>query len=671
MIRARRLAGLAALMTSAAFAAGAFAQTATTEVADVIVRGAPLRHGMSEVATPVATLTGQDLVHQRQATIGETLQGIPGVQADTFGGGVSRPVIRGQGAPRVKVLSDSAEVMDASAISPDHAIAAEPLLLKGVEVFRGPSALVFGGGAISGAVNLIDERVPTAIPTNGVAAVAEVRAGDNGGERAGVAGVTVGGGSFAAHAEVVRRLSTDYETPLGVVDGSFNRTHTLSFGGSWIGARGYLGAAFTRQGSQYGLPGHEHGYEDCHPHGDVLHCGNDDPTAPPLEMHEVDPFVYLESQRFDLRGELSDPLPGFSQVRLRASQTDYHHDEYDDGVVATVFSNQGHDVRLEAEHRPWAGWHGVIGLQTTRSEFSALGLEAFLPASTTDSRSLFVFEERDWDDWHFEFAVRREELDITGDGLPTKHFEPTSVSASALWTPAPGWSAALAVSRSQRAPTAQELFADGLHLATNTYEVGDPDLEEETARTADVTLRRLTGPTTFTVALYHHRIADYIFADTIASEREFRLIHQGHRDATFTGLDVEIERALTPKLSATVFGDYVRARFDDGGGDDLPRIPPARLGARMEREFGDLKGEVEYYHAFDQTDVAPYEEPTPGFDMVNATLAWRLPTQATNSQIYLRGTNLLDDTALNHASFISRAAPLRGRAFVLGVRATF
>jgi iron complex outermembrane receptor protein len=216
-------------------AGSALAQTATADVAGVIVRGAPLRHGMSEVATPVATLTGQDLVHQRQATIGETLQGLPGVQADTFGGGVSRPVIRGQGAPRVKVLSDSAEVMDASAISPDHAIAAEPLLLEGVEVFRGPSALVFGGGAIAGAVNLIDGRVPTAIPDGGVAGVAEIRAGDNGGERAGVAGVTVGVGSFAAHAEVVRRLSTDYETPLGVVDGSFNRTHTLSFGGSWIG----------------------------------------------------------------------------------------------------------------------------------------------------------------------------------------------------------------------------------------------------------------------------------------------------------------------------------------------------------------------------------------------------------------------------------------------------
>ena len=651
-------------------AGAARAQTTPTAVADVIVRGAPLRHGMSEVATPVATLTGQDLVHQRQATIGETLQGLPGVQADTFGGGVSRPVIRGQGAPRVKVLSDSGEVMDASAISPDHAIAAEPLLLEGVEVFRGPSALIFGGGAIGGAVNLIDSRVPTAIPERGVSGAAEIRAGDNGEERAGVAGVTVGAGAFAAHAEVVRRTSTDYETPLGVVDGSFNRTSTLSFGGSWIGSRGYLGGAFTHQRSDYGLPGHEHGYEDCHPHGDTLHCGNDDPTAPPLELHDVDPFVGLDSRRFDLRGELSDPVPGFTQLRLRASRTDYHHDEYDDGVIATVFSNQGDDLRLEAEHAPLGGWHGAVGLQTTRSEFSALGAEAFLPASTTKSASLFLFEERELDRWHLEFAVRGDQVDITGAGLPDRAYEPLSLSASALWTAAPGWTVALALSRSQRAPTAQELFADGLHLATNTYEVGDPDLDMETTRTADLTLRKTEGPTTFTIGLFHYRVADYIFADTIDSDREFRLIHQGQRDAVFSGLDVEVERRLGDAMTLTLFGDHVRARFEDGG-DDLPRIPPARLGARVERQFGPVKGEVEYYHAFDQTRVAPYEEATPGYDMVNATVAWRLPTEETNSQIYLRATNLLDDTALNHASFISRAAPLRGRAFVLGVRSAF
>ena len=578
-------------------------------------------------------------------------------------------MIRGQGAPRVKVLSDSGEVMDASAISPDHAIAAEPLLLEGVEVFRGPSALIFGGGAIGGAVNLIDSRVPTAVPERGVEGAAEIRVGDNGEERAGVAGVTVGVGAFAAHAEVVRRTSTDYETPLGVVDGSFNRTSTLSFGGSWIGSRGYLGAAFTHQRSDYGLPGHEHGYEDCHPHGDVLHCGAHGGEEE-LEEHEVDPFVALDSRRIDVRGELSDPLPGFSQLRLRASKTDYHHDEYDDGVIATVFSNQGHDLRLEAEHALLAGWHGAIGLQTTRSEFSALGAEAFLPASTTESASLFLFEERDLDRWHLEFAVRGDQVDITGAGLPDRSFDPLSVSASALWTAAPGWSVALALSRSQRAPTAQELFADGLHLATNTYEVGDPNLEAETTRTVDVTLRKTEGPTTFTVGLYHYRVADYIFADTIASDGAFRLIHQGHRDAVFTGLDVEVDHKLSDDMTLTVFGDLVRASFEDGD-DDLPRSPPARLGARVERQYGPVKGEIEYYHAFDQTRVAPYEEATPGYDMVNATVAWRLPTEDTNSQIYLRATNLLDEVALNHASFISRAAPLRGRAFVLGVRSAF
>jgi iron complex outermembrane receptor protein len=660
-------AGLAALSTGVAHA-----QAVDTDVADVIVRGAPLRHGLSEVATPVASLTGEALVHRRQATIGETLQGLPGVNADTFGGGASRPVIRGQAAPRVKVLADSAEVMDASQVSPDHAVVAEPLLLKGVEVFRGPSALVFGGGAIAGAVNLIDERVPTAIPERGVEGVAEIRAGDNGAERAGVMGVTVGGGAFAAHAEAVRRTSGDYETPLGVVEGSFNDTSTLSFGGSWIGARGYLGGAFTLQRSGYGLPGHAHQYEACHLHGLSLHCDDHEPEEGSDHDHEeaeAPPVVALDSQRLDLRGEVSDPLPGLARLRLRASRTDYQHQEIEDGAVATTFRNDGQDLRLEAEHVPLGPWSGVVGLQLNRSDFSALGEEAFLPASRTQNAGVFVFEEAEWNAWHVELAARQERQEITGDGVAATRHDPLSLSGSVRWTFVPGWSAALAISRSQRAPTAQELYADGVHIATNTLELGDAALTEETARTVDLTLRKTDGDTTLTLGVFRHEIDDYVFADTLDQFEAFRLIRYTQKDAEFSGLDGEVTHRFNGNLSATAFGDYVRARLADGG--DLPRIPAARLGARVNGAVGPVSGELEYFHVFDQDRVAAFEQATPGYDMVNATLSYRLPQEATNTEVYVRGSNLADETALNHASFISRAAPLRGRTFVVGMRTAF
>jgi iron complex outermembrane receptor protein len=562
--------------------------------------------------------------------------------------------------------------MDASQVSPDHAVVAEPLLLKGVEVFRGPSALVFGGGAIAGAVNLIDERVPTAIPENGVDGVAEIRAGDNGAERAGVAGVTVGAGSFAAHAEAVRRTSEDYETPLGAVVGSFNDTSTLSFGGSWIGARGYLGAAYTLQRSGYGLPGHEHEYESCHLHGLSLHCGGhgeDEDHDHAHEEGETPPVVALDSRRFDLRGEVSDPLPGFTQLRLRASRTDYQHQEIEDGAVATTFRNDGRDLRIEAEHAPLGPWSGVIGLQTTQSDFAALGEEAFLPASKTRNTGVFVFEEAEWDAWHVELAARQERQEVTGDGVTTTRHDPLSLSGSIRWTFVPGWSAALAVSRSQRAPTAQELYADGVHIATNTLELGDATLTEETARTVDLTLRKTEGDTTFTLGVFRHEIDGYVFADTLDQFEAFRLIRYTQKDAKFTGLDGELTHRFSPSLSATAFGDYVRAKLATGG--DLPRIPAARLGARVNGEAGPVSGELEYFHVFDQDRIAAFEEATPGYDMINATLSYRLPTEATNTEVYVRGANLADETALNHASFISRAAPLRGRTLVVGMRTAF
>lgn len=674
------------MMMAAASAAALFAGSAAAQpraegnvVAEVVVQATPLGHALEEVATPVAQLAGDELVRRRQATLGETLMGLPGVNSDTFGGGASRPVIRGHTAPRVKVLSDSSELMDASAVSPDHAITTEPLLLREIEVLRGPSALLYGGGAISGAVNLIDMKVPSEIPERGVEGVAELRGGTNAKERAGVFGLTVGGHGLALHAEGVMRKSDDYEVPDWSEDrvhGTWNETSTASFGGSWIGERGFLGAAFTRQKSEYGLPGHSHEYESCHPHGSSLHCGGhdhdeDDHDHDHDHEHEEEaPFVRLRSDRWDIRGEYREPIAGVERVRLRAGVTNYRHDEVDEGAVATTFRNKGHDVRVELEHKPIGGFRGVFGVQTAKSDFSALGSEAFLPGTDTKTTGVFLFEELDWNDWHFEVAARQDWQEIEGATVVSTEHKPLSLSASALWTFTPGYSVALAVSRSQRAPTAQELYARGVHLATNTYEIGDRTLDEETANTLDLTFRKTTGATTFTVGAFHHRMEDYIFAETLDQFEEFRLIRYAQQDARFTGLDGEITHRFTPELSASVFGDYVRAKLTDAGGN-LPRIPGGRLGARASGDWGAFSGELEYYHVFEQGKIAAFEEETPGYDMVNATIAYKLPTAGADLQVYLRGTNLLDELALNHASFLRSSAPLPGRTVVLGLRAAF
>lgn len=666
-----------------------------TQLDEIVVTADPLGRAGRDVISNVAVVRGDDLVHRRQATLGETLSGLPGVNSDTFGGGASRPVIRGQTAPRVKVLTDGAAVLDASEVSPDHAVSGEPLLLEGVEILRGPSALIYGGGAIGGAVNLLDQKVPTRLPEGGHEGVAELRLGSADDERSAVLGLTAGFGSFAVRIEAAGRRSNDYDVPFYTpthadheheeghedepagfdrLEGSFNDTRTLTLGGSWIGARGYLGAAFTEQRSEYGLPGHSHEYESCHPHGSSLHCGghdhgDDDHDHDHDHEHEGAPTVDLVSRRVDVRGEIRDPFAGVERIRFRGGFTDYRHHEIDDGEIATTFSNEGHDARVEVQHAPIAGFRGVVGVQNGRSDFAAIGTESFIPESRIDTNALFVVEEYRLGDWRFEGAIRQEWQDASAKGRASRSHDPFSISAGASWTVAPGYVISAGVARSQRAPTAQEMYARGVHLATNTYEIGSVDLDVETVQSFELGLRKTAGDLTFSASAYRYDYDGYIYADTLDRFEDFRLIRYTQADARFTGVEGDVTWRVRPDLSFTAFGDVVHAELKDGG--DLPRIPAARAGIRADARRGPLSGDLEYIRVFEQDRIADYEQETPGYDMVNATLAYDVSVAGADGQVFVRGTNLLDEVALNHASFISNLAPLRGRNLVLGVRARF
>ncbi|WP_120717254.1 TonB-dependent receptor domain-containing protein [Tsuneonella amylolytica] len=703
-----RLLATTALATISGAVAAQDEQTATgarsTVAPDqIIVTAQPLGRTADETTTPVTVIAGDDLIYRRQATLGETLMNEPGINADTFGGGAARPVIRGQTSPRIRILQDGAQIQDASDVSPDHAISSEPLLLRQIEVLRGPAALLYGGGAISGAVNLLDTRIPEEIPARGIAAVAELRGGTADDERTAVGGVTVGAGPFALRAEGVYRDSEDYRAPdwdENRVAGTFNRTRTGTLGGSIVGDNGYFGVAYTRQESEYGVPGHNHDYESCHPHGSSLHCGghgHEEEEHDHDHDHEEhsDVFVDLVSNRFDVRGELRNPVPAIERIRLRGGFSDYRHyelhaeehdhdheDEHDHahdeddheheaGEEPTGFFNKGHDVRLEVEHAPIMGLRGVVGIQNSRSRFRTEGPEAFLPESLTKNTGVFLFESLEAGPVRFELGARKEWQRIrTVDGRSAEH-SPFSISGAGIWTFSPGYSLALGLSRAQRAPTNQELFARGIHLATNTFEIGDAALGKETAHTIDLTFRKTQGPTRITLSAFRNQIDNYIYADTLDRFEDFRLIRYDQRDARFWGFEGSLRQQLTPVLGLAVFGDYVRAKFSEGLDENLPRIPAGRLGARADARSGPLFGELEFQHVFEQDSVADFETATPGYNMLNATVAYQLPLGPVRSEVFLRATNLLDELAYNHVSFVKEAAPLRGRNVVLGVRAAF
>ena len=670
----------------------AFAQAGGHEQGDIIVTAFPLEQRVDETATPVVTLSGEELVHRRAATLGETLAGQPGINFENFGGGASRPIIRGQSSPRVQVLSDSANVQDASAISPDHNVTGEPLLLRGIEVLRGPATLLYGSGAVGGAVNLLDEKVPTFIPEGGITGAAEGRLGTGDDERSVVGGATVGFGSLAFHVEGVHRQSDDYRVPGSFgeshVHGSWNDSSTVSVGGSWVGPDGYLGVAYTRQRNEYGLPGHNHDYESCHPHGISLHCGghghdDEDHDHNHEHEHEEVPFVKLRSNRFDIRSDYRNPVPALEKVRFRLSFTDYVHDEIEEGEAENTFRNKAYDMRVELTHAPLGVLRGTFGLQQGESDFEALSSGAATLDTTTENTAIFLMETLSLGNVRLEAAVRQEWQTVKSaiTRYPSIKHKPFSASAAAIWNIGQDYSLALSLAHTERAPSVQELYAYGLHLATNTYEIGivsgntrlaqKVSEDEEKSNSINLTLRKTEGPTTFTIGAYHQDFDNYIYAQTLDQFEDFRLIRYAGAEATFTGIDGEVRHSFNDQFAVSVFGDYVRAKLKNGGGD-LPRIPAGRLGARADAHVGPFTADAEYYHVFEQDRIAAYETRTPGYDMVNATLAYRLNLGGKRSaELFVRGTNLTNELAFNHASFIKTFSPLRGRNFVFGLRGAF
>lgn len=654
-------------------------------VPTVVVSASALGVVSDDMITPATSLGGGELVRARESTLGETLANQPGISSSHFGAGASRPVIRGMDGPRVKILSDGAEVQDASTISPDHAVGFEPVLAERIEVLRGPSALAYGGGAVGGVVNILDRKIPTAVPAKPEGS-AEVRANSVAREKTGAFEVTGGAGNIAVHAEGVKRDAGEYRVGSGWeggkrVAGSYKEGESGTVGLSWVGERGYLGLAYTKERTEYGIPGHQHEFESCHPHGGHLHCGGHEEEEGDDHEHEHGhgaeevPVVKLDSDRWDLRGEVRNPLPGFAKARLRASFTDYRHDELEDGVVATSFMNRGHDARVELEHLPLGGWRGVAGLQTTRRDFSTEGDEAYVPPTVTSKHAVFVTEEYKLDNWRFEAGARHEWQDIRVDSATQNDTDArgTSVALGAVWKFQPQYSLRAGIARSHRLPSAEELYADGVHLATATYEIGNAKLGKETSNNIDVTLRKFEGDTTFSLSAFHNRVDNYIYAHTLDKHEGFQLVEYAQRDATFTGLEGELRHKFSTVVEGTLFGDYVRARFDGAGAGsrNIPRIPPHRIGVRLNADWQAWHGMVELVRVGKQDKVAEFEAPTGGYHLLNLGTHYTTRIGGVPAQLYARINNLTNELALSHTSFIKEAAPLPGRNITAGLRFIF
>ncbi|WP_374549465.1 TonB-dependent receptor [Sphingobium yanoikuyae] len=672
---------------------------------DIVVTGRSLATDEVVSPLPVQVLAGEELVHRRQGGLGETLAGLPGIHLDNFGGGASRPVIRGQTLPRIEILSDGANLFDASSVSPDHAVSTDPLLLDAIEVQRGTAAIRYGGNAQNGAVNLIDNKVPKAVPEGGLTGATEVRYGTGDEEKTIVGRVTAGIGQFAIHAEGSRRRAGDYDVPAGYgsdrLRDSFANNSSYAFGASWVTSKGYIGAAYSRMDAEYGLPGHSHANEVCHTHGDpLLHCETHGSYTDPFEgiddSHTA--YIRLKSERVDVRADYDDLLPGLAHARMRLSYTDYKHDEIDGVVIPTSYYNETYDARLELTHKPLFGFTGTLGGQYTKTSFGGLDMNTGHIAGNylyfeyeSEQYGVFLTERRSFGPVDIELGARKDwrkaglikKQQIYKAFVPNKEHNPFSVSFGTTWHLDNDYSLGLNFARTQRAPNLRELYANGNNLATNSLEIGltrpmsglqgyyDQGDILETARSVDLTLRKTNGLTTFEIGAFYQDIDNYIFADMVDQDtgRGHLFLVYTAKDVEFYGIDGQVSHQVDATSRLTVFGDYVRAKLNDDQGN-LPRISPGRLGARYNFDAGPLSAEAEYYHTFAQDKIVSYETRTGGYDMVNATLSYRLGIGEGDKSVefYVRGTNLLNELAFAHTSFVKDQSPLRGRSLAFGMR---
>ncbi len=657
----------------------------------LVVTASPLGQGVEEIAKPVEVLAGTDLDARKANSLGATLESLPGVQSSYFGPGVGRPVVRGLDGARVQILSGGLSSQDASTVSVDHAVSIEPFLADQIEVLKGPATLLYGSGAIGGAVNVVDGRIPEALHESpaGISGRAELRGNTVDDERTGMLRLDGGGGPFAFHADLFRRSADDVsipgfaessellaeegETPdpdsRGTLENSAVSTESAAFGASLIGERGFIGGAFSFYDTRYGIPGHAHGHEDEHEHGDGKD-GEDDEHGEEEESVTID----LRQRRSDLKMGLDEPFQGHERITLRVGSNRYQHTEFEGDEVGTVFESRGTEARLESIHHEVAGWKGAWGLQYGRRDFSAVGEEAFVPPSLTKDIGLFLVEERQFERLKLELGARADRIRVTPENGPRGSFDTLSLSASGRWTVDERLHLQFGLDRAERAPTAEELYSNGPHIATQSFEIGNSDLDSEQANRVEVGLHWHVEGFEAKLAAYHSRFSDFIYlADTDEEEDELPVRVWSQEDARFSGFEAEGKWRLADTDSGRwdlrAFGDLVRARLDAGG--DLPRIAPARAGADLAWQRDGWRARLGAVHHARQDRVAALETETAGYTLVNAHLSYHWDTARAGWEVFLDGTNLTDREARPHTSFLKDLAPLPGRGVAFGVRAFF
>jgi iron complex outermembrane recepter protein len=679
---------------------GTAAAQAPSAPSEVIVT-APLPDAGRDLLQGASILTGETLTRELRSTIGETLRNVPGVSATALGPNASRPILRGLQGERIRVLTDGIGAFDVSNTSVDHAVVIDPLLAERVEVLRGPSALLFGSSAIGGVVNVLDRRIPRAAPTNGASLDGLLTYGSAASERSGAAAgdvavtpelvlhadgsylktddLRIGGFALspAARAAALSQVGlpqtpapgeslVDFAANAGLrgrLPNSAAETWTAGLGAAVLTDAGTLGVSYSRYDSVYGLP--------------VRY-------ATRVGQAEDAPRIDIVQNRVDLRAEVRAGGGLIERVRVRVGHGGYRHLEGGaDGTVGTIFRNKGTEGRLEVIQATRGGWRGVSGVQYFDRQFDVQGAEAFVPRNETNQTGLFTLQQVERGRLRVEGGLRYEwsELDARGDVQDRRFFQGErrfgafSASLGASLAATDRLRLGLNASRSSRAPSAEELFANGPHAGTQAYELGGGTFRVERSWGLEGTLRLTGDRFTLDASAYANWFDDYVAFDQVeqrvceaAAAPSGRTVDlpcfqfQQLGAARFYGFEVQGSATLArlggTRINGDLLADYVNATIDGIG--PAPRIPPLRLLGGLEVQGERFTARAEVERVFEQSRVAPFETATPGYTLLNVSVVLR-PFADSRTHFVLSANNIGDVVARRHASFLKDFAPLAGR----------
>ncbi len=645
-----------------------------------------------------SALGGDELIRDMRPQIGDTLTRQAGVSATSFAPGASRPVLRGMQGGRVAVLTDGLGTLDASSTSADHGVSIDPLTAERIEVLRGPAVLLYGNQAIGGAVNVIDRRIPRALPENGIHLDAVANFGSAADERGGGAALDITlGGPMVLHVDGSYRKSDnmraggfvhapDLRTDLladaaieadeghadesaelteaaglrGRIPNSGTESKTAGIGLGIVTDDLSFGFSAGLYDTRYGVPARP-GMTHAHDGGAEVE-------------EEVPVSIDMRQVRGDFRSVWSPKGSVIDGVTLRIGYADYTHTEFEGDETGTVFASNGWEGRLELKQAERGGWRGVTGGQFLSRNFEAIGAEAFVPANSLAGFGVFTLQEVTIGKLSVEGSARFDHASLSTATFD-RDFNTISGAFGIAYEFAPFLKAGINVSHSERAPSAEELFSNGPHIATAAFEVGDPSLTKEKSKGVEIYLRGGTGPFHISAAAYHSDFSNYIYETPTGAEEDGLPLYQYRQGgARYTGFEVDFGWTVFErdgvKLDAHGVADFVRAELKGNSGD-VPRIPPLRLLGGMDIEMGAWRAGAEVEWADEQNRIAAFETASNGYTVVNLSLGWKFLGADKESLIVLSADNIFDVEARRHASFTKDFVPMAGRDIRLGVHLSF